>query len=151
MCVREQTFSLRHKLELSLFLSKGKHPALARTPQEFCSALPGQSSERPNLPPDQKLFQLFSFLSAVSPVNGECLSKHASDWGSEDSIVQRANCQVGRLSEQPLQLSFSIAGPWPFSIVACSRAFWCSAVKSSNRDMHRQGVHASGRVKDNPM
>ena len=37
-------------------------------------------------------------------------------------------------------------GPWPFSIVACSRAFWCSGAKSSNQD--RQEVfHASGRVK----
>ena len=115
-------------------------------PRESCSAQPKQSSERPNLLPDKKLFQLFSFLSAVSPVYGECLPKHASDWGREDSISQRANCQVGRLSEQPLQISFLIAGPGPFSIVACSSAFWCSAVKSSNR--YRQEVfHASGLVR----
>ena len=35
----------------SLFLSTGKHPVVGQLPRVSFSALPGQSSDRPNLPP----------------------------------------------------------------------------------------------------
>ena len=52
VCVRYQTpFSSRHESGPSLFLSTGKHPVGGQLPQVSFSALPGQSSDRPNLPP----------------------------------------------------------------------------------------------------
>ena len=65
LCVRYQTpFSSHHESGPSLFLLTGKHPVLGQLPRVFFSALPGQSSDRPNLPPHKKLsiFQ-FSFAS----------------------------------------------------------------------------------------
>ena len=43
-----------------LFLSTGKHPVGGQLPRVFFSALPGQSSDRPNLPPHKKL-SIFQF------------------------------------------------------------------------------------------
>ena len=52
VCVRYQTpFSSRHESGPSLFLSTGKHPVVGQLPRVSFSALPGQSSDRPNLPP----------------------------------------------------------------------------------------------------
>ena len=57
MCVRYQTpFSSRHESGPSWFLSTGKHPVGGQLPRVFFSALPGQSSDRPNLPPHQNTF-----------------------------------------------------------------------------------------------
>ena len=65
VCVRYQTpFSLRHESGPSLFLSTGKHLLGGQLPRVFFSALPGQSSDRPNLPPHQKTFDFqFPFAS----------------------------------------------------------------------------------------
>ena len=61
VCVRSQTpFSSRHESGPSLFLSTGKHPVGGQLPRVFFSALPGQSSDRPNLPPHKKL-SIFQF------------------------------------------------------------------------------------------
>ena len=43
-----------------LFLSTGKHPVGGQLPRVFFSALPGQSSDSPNLPPHKKL-SIFQF------------------------------------------------------------------------------------------
>ena len=52
VCVRYQTpCSSRHESGPSLFLSIGKHPVVGQLPPVYFSALPGQSSDRPNLPP----------------------------------------------------------------------------------------------------
>ena len=52
VCVRYQTpFSSRHESGPSLFLSTGKHLVGGQLPRVSFSALPGQSSDRPNLPP----------------------------------------------------------------------------------------------------
>ena len=57
LSVRYQTpFSSRHESGPSLFLSTGKHPVGGQLPRVFFSALPGQSSDRPNLPPHKKTF-----------------------------------------------------------------------------------------------
>ena len=57
LSVRSQTpLSSRHESGPSLFLSTGKHPVGGQLPRVFFSALPGQSSDRPNLPPHQKTF-----------------------------------------------------------------------------------------------
>ena len=59
--VRYQTpFSSCHESGPSLFLSTGKHPVGGQLPRVFFSALPGQSSDRPNLPPHKKL-SIFQF------------------------------------------------------------------------------------------
>ena len=61
LCVRYQTpFSSRHESGPSLFLSTGKHLVGGQLPRVFFSALPGQSSDRPNLPPHKKL-SIFQF------------------------------------------------------------------------------------------
>ena len=61
LSVRYQTpFSSRHESGPSLFLSTGKHPVGGQLPRVFFSALPGQSSDRPNLPPHKKL-SIFQF------------------------------------------------------------------------------------------
>ena len=63
--VRYQTpFSSRHESGPSLFLSTGKHLVGGQLPRVFFSALPGQSSDRPNLPPHQKTFD-FQFPFAI--------------------------------------------------------------------------------------
>ena len=52
VCVRYQTpFSSRHESGPSLFLSTGKHPVVGQLPRVSFFPLPGQSSDRPNLPP----------------------------------------------------------------------------------------------------
>ena len=59
--VRYQTpFSSRHESEPSYFLSTGKHPVVGQLPRVSFSALPGQSSDRENLPPHKKL-SIFQF------------------------------------------------------------------------------------------
>ena len=59
--VRYQTpFSSRHESGPGLFLSTGKHPVGGQLPRVFFSALPGQSRDRPNLPPHKKL-SIFQF------------------------------------------------------------------------------------------
>ena len=61
LSVRYQTpLSSRHESVPSLFLSTGKHPVGGQLPRVFFSALPGQSSDRPNLPPHKKL-SIFQF------------------------------------------------------------------------------------------
>ena len=61
VCVRYQTpFLSRHESGPSLFLSTGKHPVGGQLPRVFFSALPWQSSDRPNLPPHKKL-SIFQF------------------------------------------------------------------------------------------
>ena len=50
--VRYQTpFSSRHESGPGLFLLTGKHPVVGQLPRVSFSALPGQSSGHPNLPP----------------------------------------------------------------------------------------------------
>ena len=73
-----------------LFLSTGKHQAVGQLPRVSFSAQPGQSSDRPNLPP-HKTRSIFRFLS---PVFRECPPNHAVDQKSDESIVQRPNGQV---------------------------------------------------------
>ena len=52
LSVRYQTpFSSRHGSGPGLFLLTGKHPVVGQLPRDSFSALPGQSSGRPNLPP----------------------------------------------------------------------------------------------------
>ena len=52
LSVRYQTpFSSRHESGPGLFLLTGKHPVVGQLPRVSFSALPGQSSGRPNLPP----------------------------------------------------------------------------------------------------
>ena len=80
-----------------MFLSRGKHPALARTPRESCSAQPGQSSDCPNLSPHKKVFD-FS-VSFHRSRFGEYPPKHSLDQGSKGSIVQRAHDQGRRWSD----------------------------------------------------
>ena len=61
LSVRYQTpFSSRHESGPTLFLSTGKHPVVGQLPRVFLSAQPGQSSDRPNLPPHKKL-SIFQF------------------------------------------------------------------------------------------
>ena len=67
MCVRSQTpFSSRHASGPSLFLSTGKHPVVGQLPRVSFSALPGQSSDRPNLPPHKKTFDFSVFFRQYS-------------------------------------------------------------------------------------
>ena len=115
LSVRYQTpFSSRHESVPSLFLSTGKHPVGGQLPRVFFSALPGQSSDRPNLAyHPTKNFRFFSFLS---PVFGEQPPKHAVDEGSEESIFQRPNGQVRSFRGPPSPPSFS-TGPWSSCIV----------------------------------
>ena len=115
MClsVRSQTpLSSRHESGPSLFLSTGKHPVGGQLPRVFFSALPGQSSDRPNLPPHKKLsiFQ-FPFASIRRATSQAC-----SGLGSEESIVQRPNGQVRSFRGPPSRPSFS-TGPWSSCIV----------------------------------
>ena len=77
----------------------------------LCSALAEQRPSKPTTP--QKDFRFFSFLS---PVFGEHPPKHAVDWGSEESIVQRPNGQVRSFRGPPSPPSFS-TGPWSSCIV----------------------------------
>ena len=57
VCVQSQTpFSSCHESGQSLFLSTGKHPGVGRLPQVSFFAQPGQSSNRPNLPPHKRTF-----------------------------------------------------------------------------------------------
>ena len=65
LSVRYQTpFSSRHESGPSLFLSTGTHPVGGQLPRVPFSALPGQSSDRPNLPSHQKNFDFqFPFAS----------------------------------------------------------------------------------------
>ena len=90
VCPRKN-FLLQHKSESSLFLSTGTQPALVRTPRESCSAQPGQSSDRPNLPPHKKKVWIFSFLS---PVFGQCPPKHSLDRGSKGSAFNVQTSKV---------------------------------------------------------
>ena len=61
VCVQSQTpFSSRHGSGPSLFQSTGKHPVVGQLPRVSFSALPGQSSDRPNPPPHKKL-SIFQF------------------------------------------------------------------------------------------
>ena len=114
LSVRSQTpLSSRHESGPSLFLSTGKHPVGGQLPRVFFSALPGQSSDSPNLPDPTKNFRFFSFLS---PVFGEHPPKYAVDSGSEESIVQRPNGQVRSFRGRPSRPSFS-TGPWSSCIV----------------------------------
>ena len=74
LSVRYQTpFSSRHESGPGLFLSTGKHPVVGQLPRVFFSALPGQSSGRPNLPPHKKhsIFQ-FPFASIRRAPSEEC-------------------------------------------------------------------------------
>ena len=74
LSVRYQTpFSSRHESGPSLFLSTGKHPVGGQLPRVFFSALPGQSSDRANLPPHRKLsiFQ-FPFASVRRATSEAC-------------------------------------------------------------------------------
>ena len=113
LSVRYQTpFSSRHESGPSWFLSTGKHPVVGQLPRVSFSALPGQSSDRPNLPPHKKLW-IFSFLS---PVFGEHPPKHAVDKESEESIVQGPNGQARSFREPPSLPSCS-TGPWSSCIV----------------------------------
>ena len=74
VCVRYQTpFSSRNESRPSLFLSTGKHPVGGQLPRVFFSALPGRSSDRPNLSPHKKLsiFQ-FPFASVRGATSEAC-------------------------------------------------------------------------------
>ena len=67
LCVWYQTpFSSRHESGPSLFLLTGKLPVVGQLPRVSFSALPGQSSDRPNLPSHNKAFD-FSVSFRQSP------------------------------------------------------------------------------------
>ena len=57
--------------------------------------------------------------SLLSPVFGECLSKHAFNEASKESTVRRPNGQVRVFVDPPLSLSLS-TGPWP----SCRFTVW---------------------------
>ena len=114
LSVRSQTpLSSRHESGPSLFLSTGKHPVGGQLPRVFFSALPGQSSDRPNLPPHKKLsiFQLpFAQYSESNLRSMQCTRE------AKKSIVQRPNGQVRSFRGPPSRPSFS-TGPWSLCIV----------------------------------
>ena len=60
VCPVSNSFLITPRIGPSLFLSTGKHPVGGQLPRVFFSALPGQSRERPNLPPHKKL-SIFQF------------------------------------------------------------------------------------------
>ena len=60
VCPVSTPFLSPHESGPSWFLSTGKHPVVGQLPRVFFSALPGQSSDRPNLPPHKKL-SIFQF------------------------------------------------------------------------------------------
>ena len=101
VCVWYQTpFSSRHESGRSLFLSTGKHLVVGQLPQVSFSALPGQSSDRPNLTTPQKNFRFFSFLS---PVFGEHTPRHAVDKGRIDrSTYKRSSKKLQSRHHGPL-------------------------------------------------
>ena len=76
VCVRSQIpFSSRHESGPSLFLSTGKHPVAGQLPRVFFSALPGQNSDRPNLPPNKNL-SIFQFpFASIRRVPSEACSR----------------------------------------------------------------------------
>ena len=95
LSVRYQTpFSSRHESGPSLFLSTDKHPVVGQLPRVFFSALPGQSSDRPNLPPHKKLsiFQ-FPFASIRRAPSEAC-----SGLGK-----RRIDCSTSKRSSKKLQ------------------------------------------------
>ena len=112
-CVRYQTpFSSRHESGPSWFLSTGKHPVGGQLPRVFFSALPGQSSDRPNLPPHKKLsiFQ-FPFASIRRATSEACsgLGKRRID----RSTSKRSSKKLQRATIT----AFFSTGPWSSRIV----------------------------------
>ena len=98
VCVRSQTpFSSRHESGPSLFLSTGKHPVGGQLPRVFFSALPGQSSDRPNLPPHKKL-SIFQFpFASIRRAPSEACSRldkrridHSTSKGSSKKLQRAA-------------------------------------------------------------
>ena len=111
LSVRYQTpFSSRHESGPSLFLSTGKHPVGGQLPRVFFSALPGQSSDRPNLPPHKKL-SIFQFpFASIRRATSEACS------GLGKRRIDRSNGQVRSFRGPPSRPSFS-TGPWSSCIV----------------------------------
>ena len=114
--VRYQTpFSSRHESGPSLFLSTGKHPVGGQLPRVFFSALPGQSSDRPNLPPHKKLsiFQ-FPFASIRRATSEACsgLGKRKID----RSTSKRSSKKLQRAAMAALFLHRSLV------VVHCDRS-----------------------------
>ena len=116
VCVRYQTpFSSRHESGPSLFLSTGKHPVVGQLPRVFFSALPGQSSDRPNLPPHKQLsiFQ-FPFASIRRATSEACsgLGKRKID----RSTSKRSSKKLQRAAMAALFLHRSLV------VVHCDRS-----------------------------
>ena len=114
LSVRYQTpFSSRHESGPSLFLSTGKHPVGGQLPRVFFSALPGQSSDRPNLPPHKKLL-IFQFpFASIQRATSEACS------GLGKRRIDRSTSKPGQVRSfrgPPSRPSFS-TGPWSSCIV----------------------------------
>ena len=115
LCVRYQTpFSSRHESGPSLFLLTGKHPVVRQLPRVSFSGLPGQSSDRLNLPPHKKTFDFSVYFRQYSESTLRSMQKTRE--AIEESIVQRPNGQVRSFREPPSRPSFS-TGPWSPCIV----------------------------------
>ena len=117
--VRYQTpFSSRHESGPSLFLLTGKHPVVGQLPPVSFPALPGQSSDRPNLPPHQNTFDFsvsFRQYSENTPEACKRLRKRRID----RSTSKRSSTKLQRAATTP---SFS-TGPSSSCIVELQRMF----------------------------
>ena len=73
VCPVSNSFLITPWIGPSWFLSTGKHLVGGQLPRVFFSALPGQSSDRPNLPPHQKTFDFqFPFASIRRATSEAC-------------------------------------------------------------------------------
>ena len=111
VCVRKKKLRPQYATYRRLFLLLDKHQALVQLPRVFCSALPGQSSHRPNLPPNNKVFYIIQF-------------PFASDWRILTQACtglgkRRINCSTSKWSSSKLErvaiMAFFLdqARPWP--------------------------------------
>ena len=115
LCARYQTpFLSRHESGPSWFLSTGKHPVVGQLPRVSFSALPWQSSDRPNLPPHKKTFDFqFPFTSIRRAPSEACsgLGKRIIDRSTSKRSSKKL--QRAAITSGP---SFS-TGPWSSCIV----------------------------------
>ena len=116
LSVRYQTpFLSRHESGPSRFLSTGKHPVVGQLPRVSFSALPWQSSDRPNLPPHKKTFDFqFPFASIRRAPSEACsgLGKRRID----RSTSKRSSEELQRTAITSLFLDRSLV------VVHCDRS-----------------------------
>ena len=108
VCVRYETpFSSCHESGPSLFLSTGKHPVVGQLPRVSFSALPGESSDRPNLPPHQKL-SIFQFpFSSIQRAPSEA-HRRVGKRGTDRSTSKRSSKKLQRAAITALFLDRSL-------------------------------------------